>query len=258
MTKQTNATYTCVGMITKVLDQECGWKYSSCNICKSKLDNCQYCNKCNLTPQFPLNRYRLVVTLYDGETTINVGIFDKDVEKIVGKPITAMMKIYEQDDGPTRVSKELQQCIGKKCTLKVKINKRGYIQELTAMKIFEATTTPDQHTNKGQSKPDLQLEADIATAIKLSMEEQRKKMGDKLQGGPLLSRHDEKQQQVEDSRENKHQEPENPLNQKRTATAVTTTEQYNTLHPTDKKQCLIREIKEGSSNCSKDAKESND
>ncbi|KAL2905247.1 Replication protein A 70 kDa DNA-binding subunit A [Bienertia sinuspersici] len=171
---QTNATYTCVGMITKVLDQECGWKYSSCNICKSKLDNCQYCNKCNLTPQFPLNR-----------TTINVGIFDKDVEKIVGKPITAMMKIYEQ----------------------VKINKRGYIQELTAMKIFEATTTPDQHTNKGQSKPDLQLEADIATAIKLSMEEQRKKMEDKLQGGPLLSRHDEKQQQVEDSRENKHQEP---------------------------------------------------
>ncbi|KAL2938142.1 putative replication factor A 73 kDa subunit, partial [Bienertia sinuspersici] len=92
---QLNATYTCVGMITKVLDQECGWKYSSCNICKSKLDNSQYCNKCNLTPQFPLNRYRLVVTLYDGETTINVGIFDKDVEKIVGKPITAMMKIYE-------------------------------------------------------------------------------------------------------------------------------------------------------------------
>ncbi|KAL2895543.1 Replication protein A 70 kDa DNA-binding subunit A [Bienertia sinuspersici] len=34
----------------QVLDQECGWKYSSCNICKSKLDNCQYCNKCNLTP----------------------------------------------------------------------------------------------------------------------------------------------------------------------------------------------------------------
>ncbi|KAL2934444.1 Replication protein A 70 kDa DNA-binding subunit, partial [Bienertia sinuspersici] len=92
---QPNATYTCVEMITKVLDQECGWKYSSCNICKSKLDNCQYCNKCNLTPQFPLNRYQLVVTLYDRETTINVGIFDKDVEKIVGKPITAMMKIYE-------------------------------------------------------------------------------------------------------------------------------------------------------------------
>ncbi|KAL2932466.1 Solute carrier family 5 member 4, partial [Bienertia sinuspersici] len=81
---QPNATYTCVRMITKVLDQECGWKYSSCNICKSKLDNSQCCNKCNLTPQFPLT-----------ETTINVGIFDKDVEKIVGKAITAMIKIYE-------------------------------------------------------------------------------------------------------------------------------------------------------------------
>ncbi|KAL2895540.1 Ribosome maturation factor RimP [Bienertia sinuspersici] len=130
--------------------------------------------------------------MYDEETTINVGIFDKDVEKIVGKPINAMMKIYEQDDGPTRVSKELQQCIGKKCTLKVKINKRGYILELSAMKIYEATRTPDQNPNKGQSKPDLQLEEDIATAIRLSMEEHGKKAGDKLQGGPLLSRHEEK------------------------------------------------------------------
>ncbi|KAL2894447.1 DNA-directed RNA polymerase IV subunit 1, partial [Bienertia sinuspersici] len=96
MIKQPNATYTRVGMITKVLDQECGWKYSSRNNYKSKLDNNQYCNKCNLTPQFPLNRYRLVVTMYNRKTTIKLGIFDKDVEKIVGKPITAMKKIYEQ------------------------------------------------------------------------------------------------------------------------------------------------------------------
>ncbi|KAL2939829.1 Intercellular adhesion molecule 4 [Bienertia sinuspersici] len=99
---QTNATYTCVDMITKVLDQECDWKYTSCNNCKLKLDNNQYYNKCNLTPQFPLNRYRLVVTMYDGETTINVGIFDKDVEEITGKPIIVMTKIYEQDDGPNK------------------------------------------------------------------------------------------------------------------------------------------------------------
>ncbi|KAL2929888.1 hypothetical protein RDABS01_035298 [Bienertia sinuspersici] len=109
-------------MITKVLDQKCGWKYSSCNICKSKLDNSQYCNKCNITPQFPLNRYRVVVTLYDEETTINVGIFNKDVEKIVKyqpqhktyiKSYIINMQHSPKDDGPTRVSKELQQCIGK-------------------------------------------------------------------------------------------------------------------------------------------------
>ncbi|KAL2923340.1 Replication factor A protein 1 [Bienertia sinuspersici] len=146
---QRNAIYTCVGMITK------------------------YCNKCNITPQFPLYRYPLVVTMYDGETTINVGIFDKDVEKIVGKPITAMMKIYEEysskDNGPTRVSKELQQCIGKKCTRKHELqssmcNNENIIENLTYA-----------CTDKGQSKPDLHLQADIATAVRLSMEEHGKK-----------------------------------------------------------------------------------
>ncbi|KAL2942261.1 Replication factor A protein 1, partial [Bienertia sinuspersici] len=91
----TNEAYICIAKITKVLDQDCGWKYSSCNTCKSKLDHSQHCNKCNLTPLFPKTRYRIVVTIEDGDTTLNVGLFDKDAEKIVGKPIDAMMKIYE-------------------------------------------------------------------------------------------------------------------------------------------------------------------
>ena len=35
-----------------------------------------------------------------------------------------------------KVSNELRQSIGKECTLKVKVNKKGYIQELTAIKVY--------------------------------------------------------------------------------------------------------------------------
>ncbi|XP_056684736.1 uncharacterized protein [Spinacia oleracea] len=121
-------TYTCVAQITFIHDQECGWMYTSCNNCKSRVDENQYCNKCQVVPEFPIDRYRLIATIDDGNATMTVGIFDKDVEKLIGKPITSMIKISEQENGAEKVSKELQQCIGKKCTLKLKVNNKGYIQ----------------------------------------------------------------------------------------------------------------------------------
>ncbi|KAL2895283.1 TBC1 domain family member 31 [Bienertia sinuspersici] len=52
-----NEAYTYNAKITKVLDHDCGWTYSSCNTCKSKLDHNQHCNKHNQTSLFPKNRY---------------------------------------------------------------------------------------------------------------------------------------------------------------------------------------------------------
>ncbi|KAL2927916.1 Replication protein A 70 kDa DNA-binding subunit, partial [Bienertia sinuspersici] len=97
----TNEAYICIAKITKVLDQDCGWKYSSCNTCKSKLDHSQHCNKCNQTPLFPKNRYRIVVTIEDGDTTLNVGLF-QDTK------LTTHVKLPMKDGGPERVSAELQ------------------------------------------------------------------------------------------------------------------------------------------------------
>ncbi|XP_056684686.1 replication protein A 70 kDa DNA-binding subunit B-like isoform X1 [Spinacia oleracea] len=50
-------TYTCVAKIATIHDQECGWMYTSCNNCKSKIDENQYCNKCEDVPEFPIDRY---------------------------------------------------------------------------------------------------------------------------------------------------------------------------------------------------------
>ncbi|XP_056690211.1 uncharacterized protein [Spinacia oleracea] len=170
-------TYTCVAKISFIHDEECGWMYTSCNNCKSRVDENQYCNKCQVVPEFPIDRwsiqtqchfailyhnqikithfnyyrYRLIATIDDGNATMTVGIFDKDVENLIGKPITSMMKIYEQEKGAEKVSKELQQCIGKKCTLKLKVNTKGYIQELTAIKIFHVETD-DKIVAKRQGK----------------------------------------------------------------------------------------------------------
>ncbi|XP_056699668.1 replication protein A 70 kDa DNA-binding subunit B [Spinacia oleracea] len=144
-------TYTCVAQISFIHDQECGWMYTSCNNCKSRVDENQYCNKCQVVPEYPIDRYRIIATIDDGHAKMTVGIFDKDVEKIIGKPITSMMKIYDQENGAEKVSNELQQCIGKTCTLKLKVYNKGYIQELTAIKVYHVETD-EKVTTKRQGK----------------------------------------------------------------------------------------------------------
>ncbi|XP_021863548.1 uncharacterized protein [Spinacia oleracea] len=147
-------TYTCVEKITFIHDQECGWMYTSCNNCKSRVDENQYNNKCQDFPEFPINRYRIIATIDDGNATMTVAIFDKDVEKIIANPIASMMKIYDQEKGVEKVSNELQQCVGKTCTLKLKVNNKSYIQELTAIKVFHVETE-EKITTKRHGKEKL-------------------------------------------------------------------------------------------------------
>ncbi|KAH9611394.1 hypothetical protein KSS87_019507, partial [Heliosperma pusillum] len=44
-----------------------------------------------------------MATLSDGMTSAKLVLFDKEVEKVVGKPITKLLDVYEKEDGKGRV-----------------------------------------------------------------------------------------------------------------------------------------------------------
>lgn len=45
-----------------------------------------------------------------------------------------------QVNGPEKVYEKFAKCVGSSYIFKVQINKRGYLQELTAVKVFDVAT----------------------------------------------------------------------------------------------------------------------
>ncbi|KAH9611600.1 hypothetical protein KSS87_007793 [Heliosperma pusillum] len=83
-------------------------------------------------------RYRIMTTISDGFAFAKLVLFDKEAEKVIGKPINKLLDIYEQENGKGRVFDILQQCIGKQHKFKVKVgmSRFGYERELKGKKTF--------------------------------------------------------------------------------------------------------------------------
>lgn len=50
-------TYTCKAQIEMLHVRDFGWKYESCRVCKTKLDEHHMCKKCGVIDEFPTQRY---------------------------------------------------------------------------------------------------------------------------------------------------------------------------------------------------------
>ncbi|XP_056690341.1 uncharacterized protein [Spinacia oleracea] len=154
-------TYTCKAQIEMLDVRDFGWKYESCRVCKTKLDEDHMCKKCGVIDEFPTQRYRIVITVKEGDAYMRIGMFDKTVEKIVQMPISAMIKISTQQYGDEKVHERFENCIGNSFVFKVQVNKRGFTQELTAIKVF--TLDEEKEDNQTQSTDLTQTLVQMAT-----------------------------------------------------------------------------------------------
>ncbi|KNA04695.1 hypothetical protein SOVF_197310, partial [Spinacia oleracea] len=103
----------------------------------------------------------LVITVKEGDAYMRIGMFDKTVEKIVQMPISAMIKISTQQYGDEKVHERFENCIGNSFVFKVQVNKRGFTQELTAIKVF--TLDEEKEDNQTQSTDLTQTLVQMAT-----------------------------------------------------------------------------------------------
>ncbi|KAK9690427.1 hypothetical protein RND81_09G127200 [Saponaria officinalis] len=128
-------------------------RYQSCAICTKGLDKDGKCKQCNKTIEYPTQRYRIMTKMTDGVTTANLVLFNKEAEKIIGKPIHKLIDIYEKEDGKAKVYEIFQQCVGKPYTFKVKVgmSKYGNERELKGVKTIIPAKAPLNNKNRQQA-----------------------------------------------------------------------------------------------------------
>ncbi|KAH9618550.1 hypothetical protein KSS87_019774 [Heliosperma pusillum] len=114
-------------------------------------------------------RYMLMATLSDGMTSAKLVLFDKEAEKVVGKPITKLLDVYEKEDGKGRVYNILQECIGKQYKFKVKIgmSKYGHERELKGQKTL--TNEEYEETGKANHEKEKTVETNAHSGEMLSI-----------------------------------------------------------------------------------------
>ncbi|XP_074265105.1 uncharacterized protein LOC141587526 [Silene latifolia] len=132
-------TFTCQGVISSVrTDVE--WRYISCPTCRKGLDADNVCPKCSEEIPYPTQ----------SKSEASIVIFDKEAEKVIGKPIAKVLEIYEKEKGKQKVYEILQDCVGRQFTFKVMIGTSNYgdTRELKVVKTYlgEQTKTTDPLT----------------------------------------------------------------------------------------------------------------
>ncbi|KAK9726686.1 hypothetical protein RND81_05G230500 [Saponaria officinalis] len=145
--------FTCSGTITEIrTDVE--WRYLSCPTCKCGFNAEGKCRQCNKTTDYPIQRYRIMMTLSDETATANLVLFNKEAERVVGKLIEKLLDVYEKENGKEQVYELLQECVGKKYTFKVKVGESKYNgeRELKGQKniIVPKSSYKDKHKCKGR------------------------------------------------------------------------------------------------------------
>ncbi|KAK9672565.1 hypothetical protein RND81_12G108700 [Saponaria officinalis] len=135
--------FLCKGVITEVrTDVE--WRYLSCTTCKSGLNEERKCHKCNNKIDYPTQRYRIMAIISDGTAAVNIVIFNKEAEKVIGKPIGKLLDISEKEEGKEQVYEILRQCEGKQYTFKVKVAVSKYNNE-RELKVQKTITIDEQY-----------------------------------------------------------------------------------------------------------------
>ncbi|KAH9616311.1 hypothetical protein KSS87_016535 [Heliosperma pusillum] len=136
-------------------------------------------------------RYRIMTTISDGFAFAKLVLFDKEAEKVIGKPINKLLDIYEQENGKGRVFDILQQCIGKQHKFKVKVgmSRFGYERELKGQKTFptnediETKIVATQESEKAPmqqeepSLPRIEWKAPVQTPDKTEKRKKAEKTG---------------------------------------------------------------------------------
>ncbi|KAK9750703.1 hypothetical protein RND81_02G215200 [Saponaria officinalis] len=87
--------FICSGTITEI-PTDVEWRYLSWPTCKSGFDVEGKCRQCKNTIDYPIQRYRIMMTLSDETATANLVLFNKEAEKAVGKPIEKLLDVYEK------------------------------------------------------------------------------------------------------------------------------------------------------------------
>ncbi|KAK9749064.1 hypothetical protein RND81_02G100000 [Saponaria officinalis] len=77
--------------------------------------------------QWFVNRIMLIIS--DRIAAVNVVLFNKEAEKVIGKPIGKLLDISEKEEGKEQVYEILRQCKGKQYTFKVKVAESKYNNE---------------------------------------------------------------------------------------------------------------------------------
>ncbi|KAK9699585.1 hypothetical protein RND81_08G183400 [Saponaria officinalis] len=116
--------FICKGIITEVRT-DVDWRYLSCITCKNGLDEERRCAKCN-NSEYPMQRYRIMAIIFNGIESVNIVLFNKEAEKVIGKPIEKLIDISEKEKGKEQVYELLRQCEGKQYTFKVKVAESKY------------------------------------------------------------------------------------------------------------------------------------
>ncbi|KAK9740671.1 hypothetical protein RND81_03G052700 [Saponaria officinalis] len=120
--------FTCSGTITEIRT-DIEWRYLSCPTCKCGFNAEGKCRQCNKTTDYPIQRYKIMMTLSDETATADLVLFNKEAEKVIGKPIEKLIDVYEKENGKEQVYEILQQCVGKKYIFRVKIGESKYSGE---------------------------------------------------------------------------------------------------------------------------------
>ncbi|KAK9668751.1 hypothetical protein RND81_13G083900 [Saponaria officinalis] len=157
--------FICHGTISEV-QTETDWKYMSCTKCKKGLQDNMRCNQCKETIEYPMQRYRIMTTVTDGTTSETLVLFDKEAEKIIGKPINKLLDLYEKEDGKGRIFDILQQCVGQEHTYRVKVEESKYGNE-RELKVQKTMTTMSEK-GKGTTVNDSQERKEIQDEKQLS------------------------------------------------------------------------------------------
>ncbi|KAK9683339.1 hypothetical protein RND81_10G133400 [Saponaria officinalis] len=146
--------FICKGIITEVRT-DVDWRYLSCTTCKNELDAQRKCARCNNNIDYPMQRYRIMAIISDGIAAVNIVLFNKEAEKVIGKPIEKLVDISEKEEGKEQVYEILRQCEGKQYTFKVKVAESKYNneRELKVQKTI-AIEEQDNKTNAIYTKGD--------------------------------------------------------------------------------------------------------
>ncbi|KAK9684272.1 hypothetical protein RND81_10G198100 [Saponaria officinalis] len=91
------------------------------------LQNINMAQTYNLTEKYA--RYRIMAIISDGIAAVNIVLFNKEAEKVIGKPIEKLIDISEKEEGKEHVYEILRQCEGKQYTFKVKVAESKYNNE---------------------------------------------------------------------------------------------------------------------------------
>ncbi|KAK9683506.1 hypothetical protein RND81_10G146200 [Saponaria officinalis] len=110
-----------------------------------------------------------MMTLSVGTATADLVLFNKEAEKVVGKPIEKLLDVYE------KVYEILQQCVGKKYMFKVKVGESKYNGE-RELKDRKTLPYPNQATETNTNAKDKkQLQETTHQSSEITPEEKGKR-----------------------------------------------------------------------------------